>query len=199
MCHRLVRWAMEDGARFHPEAYAGVNSSAPFREVQAMVHAQHPDLCPRPCGATAAEAVPAAGPAAESAMSCDYGHQDSKPAHAGCFITHNGRLLAERLTYDGSKYDIPGGQTNWREPARCTAYRETYEETGYLAAPRELLAVVRNGFHIYRCELLRGDPVKGHDHEISWVGWLDAGEIHSRLSQRAWRFTEAARYTQWLR
>lgn len=51
---------------------------------------------------------------------------------------------------------------------------------GYLARPRELLAVVRNGFHIYRCELIRGEPVKGHDHEISWVGWMDAGEIGNR-------------------
>jgi len=204
MCHRLVRWAMEDGARFNPEAYTGVNSSSPFNEVQAMVHAQHPDLCPQPCGAKAAEGPVAAagGPTAESAhesIGCDFDHGDSKPAHAGCFITRGGKLLAERLTYDGSKYDIPGGQTNWREPARCTAYRETYEETGYLARPRELLAVVRNGFHIYRCELIRGEPVKGHDHEISWVGWMDAGEIGNRLSQRAWRFPEANRYASWLR
>lgn len=62
-----------------------------------------------------------------------------------------GKVLAERLTYDGQKFDIPGGQTNWREPARCTAYRETYEETGYLVAPRELLAIVRTRGPLWRC------------------------------------------------
>jgi len=199
MCHRLVTWIQEDGVRFDPEKYAGVTARTTFHEVQALAHTHHPDLCAPPCG----KAPPSpTGPEAEGDhghINCDYGHEDSKPAHAGCFVVHNGRLLAERLTYDHEKYDVPGGQTNWREPARCTAYRETYEETGYLVAPRELLAVVRNDFHLYRCELLRPDPVKGHDHEISWVGWLDVNEIRAKASQHMWRFPESHRYAGWIR
>jgi len=197
MCHRLVTWIMEDGVRFDPEKYAGMSRATPFHEAQAVANAIHPDLCPRPCGA-----APPAAPSAESDhefIRCDYGHEDSKPAHAGCFVVHNGRLLAERLTYDGGKFDVPGGQSDWNEPARCTAFRETYEETGYLVAPRELLAVVRNDFHLYRCELLRPEPLKGHDHEISWVGWLSAGEVASKAAQGLWRFPEANRYANWIR
>mmetsp|Transcript_56241 Transcript_56241/g.163049 ORF Transcript_56241/g.163049 Transcript_56241/m.163049 type:complete len:318 (-) Transcript_56241:239-1192(-) len=198
MCHRLVTWIMEDGVRFDAAKYANLTRHTPFHELQAAAHALHPDLCPRPCGKRPTEA----GLAAESAhefINCDYGHEDPTPAHAGCFVVHNGRLLAERLTYDGEKYDIPGGQTNWREPARCTAYRETFEETGYLVAPRELIKVVRNDFHVYRCELLRPEPLKGHDHEIAWVGWLGAGEISSKEAERMWRFPESRMYASWLR
>jgi len=201
LCHRLVTWLREDGARFDPAKYAGINRTTQFAQAQAMAHEHYPDLCPPPCGKIPPEAPPDE-PSAESAheqINCDYGHGDSKPAHAGCFVVHNGRLLAERLTYDREKLDVPGGQTNWNEPARCTAYRETYEETGYLVAPRELLAVVRNGFHLYRCELLRPEPLKGHDHEISWVGWLSAGEVASNAAQGMWRFPEANSYSGWIR
>jgi len=201
LCHRLVTWIMEDGPRFDPGKYVGMNHSTPFHEAQAVAHTHYPDLCPPPCGKAPPDVAPA-GPSAESAhelINCDYGHDDSKPAHAGCFVVHEGKLLAERLTYDREKFDIPGGQTNWNEPARCTAYRETYEETGYLVAPRELLAVVRNDFHLYRCELLRPQPLKGHDHEISWVGWMDASEVDAKVSQHMWRFPEAHQYAGWLR
>jgi len=36
-----------------------------------------------------------------------------------------------KLTYDGYKFDIPGGCTNGHEPATKTAERETFEESGY--------------------------------------------------------------------
>lgn len=196
LCHRLVQWILEDGVRLAPERYAGVSRSTPFHAAQAVAHSAHPDLCPRPCGK---RPPPAPSTDAAHEVNCDYGHQDSTPAHAGCVVVHDGKLLVERLTYDGEKYDIPGGQTDWHEPSRCTAYRETYEETGYVVAPRELLAVVRNDFHVYRCELLRAEPLKGHDHEISWVGWLDADEVAEKVSQGAWRFPEANLYVNWLR
>mmetsp|Transcript_1572 Transcript_1572/g.4254 ORF Transcript_1572/g.4254 Transcript_1572/m.4254 type:complete len:325 (+) Transcript_1572:61-1035(+) len=194
MCFRFVQWMYEDGKRFYPEKYINVTKHMPFEEAQELAHSYFPEICPKPCrrrpqGSIGAEAF---------GINCDFGHREEKPAHAGCFVVHEGRLLAERLTYDGWKLDIPGGQTNWREPARCTAYRETYEETGYLVAPRELLAVVRNDFHLYRCELIRSEPVKGHDREISWVGWMDASEVSSKLWEGQWRFPEAHRYAGWL-
>lgn len=60
---------------------------------------------------------------------------------------------------------------------RSTSPPPLDEETGYLVAPRELLAVVRNDFHLYRCELLRSEPLKDHDHEIARVTWLDAAAL----------------------
>ncbi|CAK9041305.1 unnamed protein product, partial [Durusdinium trenchii] len=58
-------------------------------------------------------------------------------------------MLVIKLTYDGNKFDIPGGQTDWREPAMRTAERETWEESGYRVSIGQLLATVRNGFRIY--------------------------------------------------
>ena len=40
-------------------------------------------------------------------------------------------IFQVKLTYDGYKFDIPGGCTNGREPATRTAERETFEESGY--------------------------------------------------------------------
>jgi len=214
VCHRLVLWAMDDGLRLHAENFKGLSRASPFAAFQKLLHSQHPEFCPPPCAAgdssatvaptlevAAAEAVvpPAFSPVMSSRGSCNYGYGDSSPGHAGCFIVRGGRLLTTKLTYDGMRYDIPGGQTDWREPARCTAHRETLEETGYNAAPRELLAVVRNNFHIYRCELLQGSPVRGHDHEISWVGWMSYGELRDRAARHRFRFPEATHYADWLR
>ena len=72
------------------------------------------------------------------------------PGHAGCFVMKGNAMLAVKLTYDGNKFDIPGGQTNWREPARKTAERETWEESGYSVEAHEIMATVRGGFHIFR-------------------------------------------------
>lgn len=98
----------------------------------------------------------------------------------GCFITNSNssKMLVIKLTYDGNKFDIPGGWslgepclvgvcsvmirsicsepelagcTDWHEPAMRTAQRETWEESGYNVSIGELLATVRNGFRIYRC------------------------------------------------
>ena len=79
---------------------------------------------------------------------------DAAPSHAGCFVKKDGAMLAVKLTYDGNKFDIPGGQTNWQEPATRTAERETWEESGYPVEVGELLATVRGGFRIFRLAML---------------------------------------------
>jgi len=204
MCHRLVVWAMEDGLRLHPNSFTGLTRASPFHAFQQAMHRRNPEFCPPPC---MKDVVPTAHPAALAPLvsthgsygSCNYGHADSAPGHAGCFVVHKGRLLTEKLTYDGMRYDIPGGQTDWKEPARCTAHREVFEETGYNVAPREMLAVVRNNFRIYRCELVQRHPIGGHDHEISWVGWMSPGEIRDKVRRGQFRFPEAARYADWVR
>lgn len=47
---------------------------------------------------------------------------------------------------------LPGGSSLPEESAQCTAFRETWEETGLRLQPRELLRVFDTGFHLYRCE-----------------------------------------------
>lgn len=189
---------------------AALNSS---REHHLEGHRSKPHNCTGPCvrrqpSAVEERPVAVSQQEAEKPIVATSGHgdcpfgghsDDQRPGHAGCFVVRDGRMLAIRLTYDGNRFDIPGGQTNWNEPARCTAYREALEETGYRVNPRELLAVVRGGFHIYRCDLVQDKPFRQHDHEVSWVGWLSRDEVQSRISANTWRFPEAHRYAEWLR
>lgn len=120
--------------------------------------------------------------------------------HAGCFVIKDGKLLAIKITYGGRDFDVPGGQTNWREPASCTAHRETYEETGYEVTPTGLLAggLHNGGFNLYRCSLLRDTPVKGPDHEVSGVYWLTPTEVDEKVRRGEWRFPEASQYVGWM-
>ncbi len=69
---------------------------------------------------------------------------------AGCLAKRNGALLVVE-SLDG-KLSPPGGSAETGEDARCTAYRETWEETGLRLQPAELLAVFDTGFHLYYCE-----------------------------------------------
>jgi len=120
--------------------------------------------------------------------------------HAGCFVRRGDQMLAVRLTYDGRKYDIPGGQTNWREHAKHTAVRETWEESGYRVNAGRHLRTVRGGFHIYECYLQDGNPGKGPDHEISEVKWMSRGDVQRQLNRGMWRFqrSQAYLYLRWL-
>lgn len=50
------------------------------------------------------------------------------------------------------RLSLPGGSSEPGESAQCTAFRETWEETGLQLQPRELLEVFDTGFHLYRCD-----------------------------------------------
>ncbi len=77
------------------------------------------------------------------------GKGDQAPS-AGCFTTSaQGLLLVQGL--DG-RVSLPGGSSKPGESAQCTAFRETWEETGLQLQPRELLDIFSTGFHLYRCE-----------------------------------------------
>ena len=77
------------------------------------------------------------------------GKGDQAPS-AGCFATSaEGLLLVKDL--DG-RVSLPGGSSKPGESAQCTAFRETWEETGVQLQPRELLQIFSTGFHLYRCE-----------------------------------------------
>jgi ADP-ribose pyrophosphatase YjhB (NUDIX family) len=86
----------------------------------------------------------------QQAPPCPFnGVADTAPS-AGCFNTsRDGLLVVEGLR---GQVSLPGGASQAGESARCTAFRETWEETGLRLQPRELLAVLETGFHLYRCD-----------------------------------------------
>lgn len=120
--------------------------------------------------------------AAALMVSMAAGHGEA-PSHAGCFVSNGTTMLAVKLTYDGYKFDIPGGCTNGRE-----------------VSIGELLTTVRGGFQIYKCYLQGSSPQKGPDHEVSQVRWMDAGEIDAHLQHHEWRYQDqqAYLYLDWL-
>lgn len=189
-CHTLMLKAMVQGIRAEPMHFPGLSTASKREEFQAALHRRSPTTCPRPCMPTPTSARGAGG-----LGRCDYGHLDPSPAPAGCFVSRNGTMLALKLAPDGQGHDLPGGLSDGLEPARCTAHREVLEETGYLVAPRDLLATVRDGFRIYRCELLFDEPVRTRDGEAPWVDWLTREEVQAK----EWRFPEAAMYAKWIK
>ncbi|MEZ5501649.1 MAG: NUDIX hydrolase [Halioglobus sp.] len=87
---------------------------------------------------------------AEPAPPCPFtGTPDTAPS-AGCFATSDeGLLMVQGLN---GKISLPGGSSEPGESAQCTAFRETWEETGLRLQPGELLRVFSTGFHLYRCD-----------------------------------------------
>ncbi len=90
-----------------------------------------------------------AGCVAESAPGCPPIVAPAQAPSAGCLaIRDGGVLLVENLS---GKLSPPGGSANDGESAQCTAFRETWEETGLLLEPEQLLDVFDTGFHLYLC------------------------------------------------
>lgn len=81
---------------------------------------------------------------------------------------------------------LPGGSSEPGEFAQCTAFRETWEETGLRLQPRELLAVFDTGFHLYRCEhdALSGVIDPPQRFEVRGALYLPADQFHAY----EWRF-----------
>jgi 8-oxo-dGTP pyrophosphatase MutT (NUDIX family) len=78
-----------------------------------------------------------------------FGSEERAPS-AGCLALHNGKLLVVQDL--AGQVSLPGGTSENSESAQCTAFRETWEETGLQLAPGRLLKVFETGFHLYRCE-----------------------------------------------
>jgi len=127
---------------------------------------------------------------------CPVEHPDSGESEyafaAGCLIKVENKLLAIRHKFSG-KLGIPAGFSKASETARCTAYRETLEESGLRVTVHELLKENDNGFRLFRCEL--SDAVDISDtlavpasgiSEISEVLWLDPLPI----PRQQWRFPD---------
>ena len=116
-----------------------------------------------------------------------YANDESGPA--ACAILDQDRLLVIRHLYSG-KLDLPGGMARRSESARCTAQRETWEETGLRVTVLEPLPGLGN---VYRCALV--DPRSaGGDPPLRWwsrgevtdLRWVDP----ATLTAAQWRYGE---------
>lgn len=121
------------------------------------------------------------------------GMQPDPPANAGCLVRMSDRMLLVR-DRKTARYSLPGGTSEDREPAQCTAQRETWEESGLRVQVGDLLARLDNEFHIYACTPLAGDidvetalsPTLGSWLEIERADWLRPAD----LAASAWRYPQ---------
>ena len=107
-------------------------------------------------------------------------------ASAGCFAVSRGELLVVQGFND--KISLPGGSSEAGESARCTAFRETWEETGLRLQPGALLQVFDTGFHLYRCDRDAGSgeinpPLRFEVQDVFYLG-------ADRFEDYEWRFEE---------
>ena len=88
---------------------------------------------------------------ADVAPTCPFTDNGDSAPSAGCFaVANDGLLLVQDLKGNVS---LPGGSSEPGESAQCTAFRETWEETGLRLHPAELIQVFDTGFHLYRCNI----------------------------------------------
>ncbi|WP_281648049.1 NUDIX hydrolase [Parendozoicomonas sp. Alg238-R29] len=124
---------------------------------------------------------------------CPYAKDKEAGANAGCLLTQGDDVLIITMRLTG-KQSIPGGTSEVRESPRCTAYRETLEETGIEVSVHELLQEFSNGFHVYRCTQTdtSQEPVPQDWKEVSdvsWRSWLS-------LNEDNWRYPERFEHTR---
>jgi len=109
---------------------------------------------------------------------------------AACIVVVDGRLLAIRHRF-GGRLGLPGGGAHTGEPARCTAERETWEETGIAVRALVPVGPTKSRGRYYWCEPLT--PVAPRDRpnpplhslpEVLGIHWLAPG----MLSADDWRF-----------
>ena len=76
-------------------------------------------------------------------------NEDFAPS-AGCLALREGTVLV--IQDFRGRLSPPGGASDGNESAQCTAFRETWEETGLSLTPDRLLDVFDTGFHLYLCQ-----------------------------------------------
>jgi 8-oxo-dGTP pyrophosphatase MutT (NUDIX family) len=107
---------------------------------------------------------------------------------AGCFHLDGQSLLVVKQL--NGKISIPGGNADARESARCTAHRETWEETGLNLQPAKLITVFDTGFHLFQCDrhIDSGEIDPPPRIEVRSAFYLPASEFDAVQ----WRYTEQA-------
>ncbi|NND66978.1 MAG: NUDIX hydrolase [Halioglobus sp.] len=84
------------------------------------------------------------------APQCPWQSDAARAPSAGCFASEAGAVLVVQGL--NGKISLPGGSSKSGEAAMCTAFRETWEESGLKLVPRQRLAVFATGFYVYRCD-----------------------------------------------
>ncbi|MFA3793089.1 NUDIX domain-containing protein [Aliiglaciecola sp. SL4] len=82
----------------------------------------------------------------------DQSEYPQQTANAACLIRFGDKLVTITQRLSG-KLDLPGGTSDNIESAKCTAHRETWEETGFNVEVRQLLGTNSNGMRFYECNL----------------------------------------------
>lgn len=121
----------------------------------------------------------------------DLSHETSVKS-AGCIVLNQNRLLV--MEGMNGKISIPGGSGKHDETPRCSAHRETWEETGLDIRPQQLVRQFDNGFHLYRCDLHAnsGSIDPPFKLEVKRAFWL----APEAFDDHQWRFPEQK---EWLR
>lgn len=109
---------------------------------------------------------------------------DERHANAGCLVLHNDQLLLVQT--HNWKISIPGGSQKAGEPAACTAFRETWEETSLLTSPTRVEHVWNNDFIMYHCQLKSpaNEATVQRPIEIKQILWLGVEDFDNY----SWRF-----------
>lgn len=110
------------------------------------------------------------------------------PANAGCLVIQQGRVL---MTLERSGHiSLPGGTRSAGETAQCTAFRETWEETGVAVTVGQVIRRFDNGFVLFHCSAPAADPdaalAPGQPLETPAAYWLSDRE----LDAWPWRFPD---------
>jgi len=117
---------------------------------------------------------------------CPDHSSEAEVKSAGCLVIKQNQLLV--MEGMGGTISIPGGSGEANETPRCSAHRETWEETGLNVEPVQLVRKFDNGFHLYRCNLT---PESGQIDppfalEVKRAFWLSPEEF----DQYEWRFPD---------
>lgn len=105
---------------------------------------------------------------------------------AGCFTVRDGNLMV--VFHVEGMWDIPGGEAEPNETPEQTAVREVWEETGWNVTTDGLIKVTQNGFFIFRCHTITGEPFGIADpHEITSWNWFTQADV---TASTPWRFPE---------
>ena len=118
---------------------------------------------------------------------CPYQNKIEPEGNAGCLVVHQDQLMVVKRRF-GDDLDLPGGTSDQGETARCTAFRETFEETGHIVQVGKWLATLGDGYRLYHCTTATPKmPLTVHDTiEIREAFWRRT----EQLSPDEWRFPE---------
>ncbi|MBU2877278.1 MULTISPECIES: NUDIX domain-containing protein [Alteromonadaceae] len=91
-------------------------------------------------------------PPSDPVCRVDESEYPQQTANAACLIRLGDKLVTVTHRLSG-KLDLPGGTSDNLESAKCTAHRETWEETGFNVEVRQWLGTSANGMRFYECNL----------------------------------------------